>query len=238
MNTCIEIVGLSKDYASFRLSIPLLSICEGEVFGLVGKNGAGKSTLIDLMLDVRKCSTGIIEIFGESNSNSNNHSKKDIGFLIDNADFSKDFSLKEVENVLKSIYASWDSEYYRFLLDSFDLEEKDLIGSLSKGMLVKSKLAVALAHKPRLLILDEVTSGIDPASRLGILSLLNEYMNSNPRHTIVFSTHITDDLIRLSAKIGFLDNGNLVFVKDSSEFSHESLDETMFKYSESSEGQS
>lgn len=232
MSSCVQITDLVKKYPSFCLSINQLAINEGEVFGLVGKNGAGKSTLIDILLNAKKRDAGQVTIFNKDNIEYDQQIKMDIGFLIDNADFSKDFKLNEVNNVLRHIYNNWDSAYFFQLLKSFGLDDKAQLGSLSKGMLLKSKLATSMAHNPKLLILDEVTSGLDPVSRLEILDILASYIANDPTRSIIFSTHITDDLRRLSARVGFLDSGSLVFVKDISAFSQKSLDETMFSYAE------
>lgn len=235
MQSVVQIKNLEKKYGNFKLSVDRLVINEGEVFGLIGKNGAGKTTLLDLILNEIACDLGEILVFGRDNHKYNNEIKNNLGFMIDNASFSKDFKLREIDLVLRRIYKNWDSDYYFQLIKEFGLEPKANLGSLSKGMAIKAQLSVSLAHFPKLLILDEITSGLDPVSRLELLDLLNSYMAQNPNRTILFSTHIIDDLFRVATRVGCLNAGKFVFLENIEQHSEQSINLMLQNYTENFE---
>lgn len=218
------------------LHINSLTVHPGETVGIIGKNGAGKSTLLDLLLNERERDSGTVSLFGLDNKSHEIEVKQRIGFVIDEAGFNEKFSLKEAGRVLSHIYPSWDHWYYCRLLDGFGLDPCMSFSELSKGMSIKGRLALAMAHRPELLILDEVTSGLDPVSRIEILHILKAYVEEDARRGLVYSTHITDDLKQLSSKIVFIDKGSIVYVKPVELFDGLSIDQQMAEYIEGESG--
>lgn len=232
MAKLLDIQRLMKRYANFELYIESLTVNSGETLGIVGRNGAGKSTLLDLIMNERARDSGLVKIFGLDNVDREIEIKRRIGFVLDEAAFSDRFSLKQAGRVLSFIYPSWDSGYYQELLNSFGLDACMVFSELSKGMSTKSRLALAMAHRPDLLLLDEITSGLDPVSRMEILNILKSYVESDGKRGIVYTTHITDDLRQMSSRVAFIDDGSLVYVKPVGMFDDVSIDQQMANYVE------
>lgn len=212
MSHIIEISDLSKEYPSFLLDNINIQIPYGKIVGLIGENGAGKTTLISLILNQKKRDEGYIKVFGLDNIKDERKIKKDIGFVVDECCFHNCLNAKNVKSIMKSIYPEWDNSYFESLLKKFDISEIKKISEMSKGMKSKLMLAVAMSHNPRLLILDEVTSGLDPVVRDDILNILKEFVNDETK-SVFFSTHITSDLDKIADYIAFLHKGKLVFIK-------------------------
>lgn len=212
MDYVIEVSNLAKTYPLFKLNNLNLKLGYGKIIGLIGENGAGKTTFISLLLNQIKRDDGIVKIFGKDIIKNEIEIKQNIGFIIDECIFHPCFTAKDVKKICKPIYKKWDDNIFDSLLKKFDVSLSKKISELSKGMKTKLMLAVALSHKPGLLILDEVTSGLDPLVRDEILILLKEYV-SQTKTTVFFSTHITSDLDKIADDIVFIHSGNLIFHK-------------------------
>lgn len=210
MNYILEVTNLTKNYSSFKLDNINLQIPYGRIVGLIGENGAGKTTLISLILNQIKKESGHINIFGEDNIKEENKIKQKIGFLVDECCFHACLNANDIRKIMRSIYTQWDDAEFNSLLIKLDIDSSKKISELSKGMKNKLMLAVAMSHSPSLLILDEVTSGLDPVVRDDILLLLKDYVHQR-QTTVFFSTHITSDLDKIADDIAFIHNGKLVF---------------------------
>lgn len=206
----IEASNLSKNYPSFKLGDLNLTIKKGEITGLIGENGAGKTTLISLILNQIKRDSGKISIFGLDNIGKEIKIKQQIGFVVDECCFPNCLSPQNIDFIMKSIYAAWESSFFYELLGKLQIDKKKKISMMSKGMKSKLLLTVAMAHKPPLLILDEVTSGLDPVIRDDIVFMLKKYVAEN-NATIFFSTHITSDLDKVADNAILIHDGQIVF---------------------------
>lgn len=211
MKNIIEIKDLKKNYDSFSLEIKDLKLPEGAIVGLIGENGAGKTTLIKSILNIINKDAGIIKIFGKDDKEES-LIKEDIGVVLDDMFFPEILSAKDIDLVMKGIFKNWDSEMFFKYLDDFSIPSNKKIKELSKGMRKKLEIAVALSHKPKLLILDEPTSGLDPVVRNEVLDIFLDFIKDES-HTILLSTHITSDLEHIADRIIFIDNGKLVMDK-------------------------
>lgn len=210
MEPLLELKGVCKNYPSFSLQNVDFSIPEGSIMGLIGENGAGKTTTILLILNEIRRGGGTIRIFGKDNIKDEVAVKEQIGVVLDEACFSGEFRAKDINTILKRVFRTWDRDlFYRYLSD-FSLPDDKRIKDYSKGMRMKLGIAAALAHRPRLLILDEATSGLDPVMRSDILDLLLDFIQDE-RRGVLFSSHITSDLERVADSITFLHEGNVVF---------------------------
>ncbi len=209
MRYCIEIHGLEKTYPGFCLSIDDLLIPAGSITGLVGENGAGKTTLIDLLLNLRRYDRGSIEMFGQDSVVAEQALKRDIGFVIDGAGFHPFFTPREIRSFMGYIYANWASDVFEQLLSDFAVPMDKRIADMSKGTIAKLDISACLAHQPKLLILDEVTSALDPVVRRDILDFLKAYVQDTGS-SILFSTHITEDLVNIADQVVFIQKGALV----------------------------
>lgn len=206
----IEISNLEKKYNDFKLKIENLCIPKGVIVGLIGENGAGKTTTINLLLNEICRDSGIIKILNKDNIQFESILKEEIGVIFDECYFPEILSSKEVGKIMKKIYLKWNENLYFDYISRFKLPIKKPIGQFSKGMRAKLSIAVALSHNPQILVLDEATSALDPVIRDEILDILLEFV-SNEENSILFSSHITSDLQKISDYIVFLHNGRIVF---------------------------
>ena len=211
MANAIEIKNLVKTYGDFTLSIDSLAIPSGCIMGLIGSNGAGKSTMIKSILNLIRTESGEITVNGVSNKSE--VSREDVGVVFDEIKFSQVFTAADVRLILKGAYKNWDDDLYRQYIDQFKLPMNKKIKEFSRGMKMKLSLAAALAHHPKLLILDEATSGIDPVVRDEILDLFLEFIQDE-QHTILASSHIISDLEKAADYVTFINNGRIVFCEE------------------------
>ena len=210
----IEIKGLTKQYQGFRLGSYDLTLPSGCILGLVGENGAGKSTTIRLIMDAITRDAGTISVLGVDNRSPEFAGvKEDIGVVLDEAYFPEVLSAANVGKIMACTYRRWDMEKYRRYLTRFDLDDRKLIRDYSRGMRMKLAIAVALSHDPKLLILDEATSGLDPMVRDEILDIFNEFTR-DPGHSILLSSHIVSDLEKICDYIAFLHKGKLMLCEE------------------------
>ena len=210
----IEIKGLTKQYQGFRLGSYDLTLPSGCILGLVGENGAGKSTTIRLIMDAITRDAGTVTVLGVDNQSPEFAAvKEDIGVVLDEAYFPEVLSAANVGKIMACTYRRWDMEKYRGYLSRFDLDDRKLIRDYSRGMRMKLAIAVALSHDPKLLILDEATSGLDPMVRDEILDIFNEFTR-DPGHSILLSSHIVSDLEKICDYIAFLHKGKLMLCEE------------------------
>lgn len=216
MNNTIEIKGLKKRYDNFELGEINLNINSGYIIGLIGENGAGKTTLIKSILNIINFDKGSIRIFNKDNKKYDYLIKEDIGVVLDNIFFPEILTADNISSIMKSIYKKWDNNLFYKYLNDFKIPCNKKIKTLSKGMKKKLEIATSLSHHPKLLILDEATSGLDPVVRDDILDIFLDFMKDE-EHTILFSTHITSDLEHIADEIIFIDNGKIILNKTKDE---------------------
>lgn len=212
MASIVEVNGLVKEYPGFTLNNVNLEIPYGKVTGLIGENGAGKTTLISLILNQRSRNRGDIKVFGMDNIVDERKIKADIGFVVEECSFHACLTARNINSIMKSVYREWSGQEFFRLLERLDLSQTKRVSEMSKGTKSKLMLAVALAHNAHLLILDEVTSGLDPVTRDDVLHILREFVCDETR-SVFFSTHITSDLDKIADHVAFLHRGNLVFME-------------------------
>ena len=203
---------LSKTYEKFKLGPNDFAIKKGFVTGFIGKNGMGKTTTIKALLSLINYDG---EIFLDGKKINDLTYLQDVGLVMDDSFLGKDWTLDLVSEAMAIGYDRWDSKTYYEYLNKFGLEKEKKVCELSRGMKIKLMLAVALSHEAKILILDEPTSGLDPAMRDELVDMILDFME-NEDHTVLFSTHITQDLDRIADYIVFIDQGKIVFegIKD------------------------
>ncbi len=206
----IELNQVTKSYTGFTLDNISFSLPMGTIMGLVGENGAGKSTTIKLIMDAITPDSGSVSVFGISNQSKEFVKlKQDIGIVLDEAYFPEVLSAKDLDKILKSTYENWDQEIYRRYIHKFNLPIEKKIQEYSRGMKMKLAIAAALAHHPKLLILDEATSGLDPIVRDEILDIFNDFTRDE-KHSVLLSSHIISDLEKICDYITFLHKGRVM----------------------------
>ena len=209
MKNCIEIKGLCKSYGDFSLNNINLTLPGGSILGLIGENGAGKTTTIKCILNLIRRDAGEITVLGHDNIREEKLAKQDIGLVLDECFFHDTLRPRDVEKILAPAYKNWDSDLFRSYLDKFGLPEKKLIKEFSRGMKMKLSLSAALAHHPKLLILDEATAGLDPVIRDEILDEFLGFIQDED-HAILMSSHITSDLEKVADYIAYIHQGEVV----------------------------
>lgn len=138
--------------------------------------------------------------------------KEDVGVVFDGINFYETLTPAKVGKIAGAAYKQWDGHLFQDYLKRFQLPADKEIKSLSKGMKMKLCIAVALSHNPKLLILDEATSGLDPVMRDDILDVFLEFVQDE-NHSILMSSHITTDLEKVADYITFIHQGKVLFVK-------------------------
>ena len=204
----ISVQDLCKQFDGFLLDHVSFQVPKGRIVGFIGENGAGKSTTINLILDELKKDNGQIRLFGAENTVVS--TKEKIGVVFDECNFHDVFNARDIEKILYGVYQSWDTGLYRQYLNKFNIPEKKQIGSFSKGMKMKLSIICAMAHKPKLLILDEATSGLDPVVRDEILDLFLDFMQDE-ECSILFSSHITSDIQKIADYVILIHQGKIIF---------------------------
>ena len=214
MENAICIRGLCKHYEDFSLENLDLTVPTGTIVGFVGENGAGKTTTLKAIFGAIRTDGGSIEVLGCTDPDRLD--KSQIGVVMEDSFFYETLTPRQVNSIMKSLQPGWDSAEFARLLEVYQLPEKKLIKDMSKGMRMKFRLATALAHKPKLLILDEATSGLDPVVRGEVLDYLRDYIQDES-HSVLMSSHITSDLEKVADSIAYLHKGKLLFQMDRDE---------------------
>ena len=204
----LEISHLTKDYGTFKLDDVSLTVPGGTIMGLIGENGAGKSTTIKCILDLVRPDAGTIRVFGLDHRRDEKAVKSQIGVVLDESLFHEALTPAQVGKSLRRIYPNWDRRCYETYLKKFDLPETAPIQSFSRGMKMKLSLAAAFAAKPRLLLLDEATAGLDPVIRDEILDEFLEFIQDET-HAVLISSHITSDLEKAADYVTYLHYGKV-----------------------------
>lgn len=210
----LTVTNLTKKYKDFTLENVSFSVPKGTIVGLIGENGAGKSTTLNAILGLIQKDSGTISILGKTEIDPTIHEQ--IGVVFDASNYPEVLTLKQLNQVLKNIYRSWQEETYYKLLQQFALPLHKTIKQLSKGMKMKLAIAVALSHQSKLLILDEATSGLDPIIRDDILEIFLDFVQDEEK-SILVSSHITSDLEKVADYIVFIHEGKVVFSKPKDE---------------------
>jgi len=220
MENILDVKNLSRQFDEFALEGVSFALQKGHIMGFVGENGAGKTTTIKLILNAIRKDSGDVTVFGLDHIRKEKEVKKQLGVVLDENYFHEMMTPKDIRLIMKNVYSNWDDEIYQQYLKRFNLPEKRTLKEFSKGMKTKLSIAVALSHKPKLLILDEPTSGLDPVSRNDILDIFRKFVE-NGQCSILFSTHITSDLEKIADYVTFISHGKIMLSKTIDEIADE-----------------
>lgn len=211
MENSILVRDLCKRFPGFTLDHVSFQVPKGRIVGFIGENGAGKSTTINLVLNGLKKDGGIVEVLGRNHIDA--AVKNDVGVVFDTCNFPEVFTPQDVEKMLSGVYSTWDGQQFQAYLQRFGLPRRQRVGSFSKGMKMKLAIAGALAHRPKLLILDEATAGLDPVIRDEILDILLDFIQDE-EHAVFFSSHITSDIQKIADYVVLIHQGKIVFEEE------------------------
>ncbi len=212
MSDVLRTLDLSKSYRHVPVLDGLnITVPEASVFGLVGPNGAGKTTTIKILMNILKPASGRAEVLGVASGRLTAEDFTRIGYVSENQEMPLWMTVSYFLDYLKPFYPRWDDAHVAGLVRKFDLPPDRKLGHLSRGMLMKTALASSLAYRPRLLMLDEPFSGLDPVMREDLIEGLIE---SAGETTIFISSHDLGDIETFASHIGYLDRGKLQFSEE------------------------
>ena len=210
----LQITDLTKNYGSFTAVNHLtLHIPQGELFGFVGPNGAGKTTTIRIVCGLLTASSGTVRIGDTAAKVGSKEMKRQIGYVPDFFGVYDNLKVREYMDMYGSMYSMNSKDIAKLtddLLELVNLTDKKefYVDTLSRGMKQRLCVARALLHNPKLLILDEPSSGLDPRARVEMKELLKNLHSMGK--TIVISSHILAELSEMCSSIGIMNRGQLV----------------------------
>ncbi len=210
MEYIVEIKDLSRKFNN-KIALQNISVQlePGKVYGLMGENGAGKSTLIKHIIGALQPQNGIVKVFGKSPGDKPEEVLSDIGYLSEDRDMPMWMRASELLNYTSAFFDSWDDQYAQELMGKFHLDPTIKLKNMSRGQKARIGLITALAHRPRLLVLDEPSSGLDVSVRYDILS---EVVRSAAEsgNTILFSSHLLDEVERITDDVIMIHQGKKI----------------------------
>lgn len=190
-----------------------MALYPGMVVGLLGQNGAGKSTLMRCALGIIQASTGCIEVLGTPVDQMTSEIKTQIGYVPQQPFGYEGFSVAKALTLHRSFYPEWDMSLETEWLQRFDLDLKQQVQRLSVGQRQSLALIMAMAYRPKLLILDEPVASLDPIARRKFMADLFE-LALESGSCVLFSSHITSDLERVASHLALIKHGELIIFKE------------------------
>ena len=213
MNTILSIKNLTKYYGkTLAVNDLSLDLFEGEIFGFIGPNGAGKSTTIRSVMNLINKTLGSVTFLGQPLDKNALDLKKQIGYLPSDINLYDDMKVADILDYHESFYSNIDTHSKRLnLVNRLALDETKKIEDLSLGNRKKLGIVLALMHSPKLLILDEATSGLDPIMQQEFYNILLEEKKQGT--TIFYSTHILSEVSKICDRVGIIKDGTLLKVE-------------------------
>lgn len=209
MVKALELENVYYKQGSFYLNDINLQVNKNDTIALVGKSGAGKSTLIRLIGNAAVSDSGIIRYFGKELYEDEKAIRASMSVIYDESNFNTEMKGISLAKEIKKFEPNFSMEKFSEYMSELELDANMRIRFYSKGMQRKYALALALARSPKLLVMDEVTSGVDEASRDALWKLVDEYRTNNEL-TIIFSTHHEKDIESIGARKIIIDKGELL----------------------------
>lgn len=208
----LEMNSVTKTFGTFKALDDLtLAVPQGAVYGLVGPNGAGKSTAIRHLTGVYRPDSGTVQVDGQP-VYENPAVKSDIGYIPDEIFFFPSATMEDMRRFYKGLYPRFDEDLYRRLYDIFRLPKNGQIRRFSKGMQKQAAFHLALAMRPKVLILDEPVDGLDPVMRRQVMSLILSDV-AEYGTTVLISSHNLRELEDVCDHVGIMDHGKMLLEK-------------------------
>ena len=210
----IQTEGLTKRYGKLAaVDGVTLEAASGRVLALMGPNGAGKTSLIKMLLGLTSITEGKASVFGLDSHKQHVEIRRRVGYVPETHQMYGWMTIREITRFTSAFYPAWDAALCGELIDRFGLDPAKKISELSRGMVAKVALTLALAHKPQLLVLDEPTSGLDAMVRKEFLeSVVN--VAADEGRTVLISSHLLNDVERVADRVALMDNGKIRLVED------------------------
>ncbi len=213
MDTVIDVSNLTCRYHRVEAVTGVtFSVEPGSVFALLGPNGAGKTTTIRALMNIIRPTGGDARVLGIDSRQLGPRQLESIGYVSENQQMPGWMTLSELLAYCRPFYPTWDDALCRTLVRDFDLPLNVKLGRMSRGMRVKAALISALAYRPRLLVLDEPFSGLDPVVREDLIHGVLERAGEE-QWSVLISSHDLEEVERLVDSVAFLDAGRTVLVE-------------------------
>jgi len=205
----IEIRQLKKNYPNFTLGPVDLTVPAGAIYGLIGPNGAGKTTAIDLIFGMGRDDGGEIRVLGFDHRRQEVEIKRHAAYVSPDLNFAVWGKVGKAVRFVRGFFPDWDDAYCAQLMKDFHLNASDKIATLSFGAKIKLSLLLALARRPKVLVLDEPTTGLDAVSKQQVFTELLKAVEDGER-TVLISSHGLNDIERFTDHLGLIKNGKLL----------------------------
>ncbi|REH81917.1 ATP-binding cassette domain-containing protein [Staphylococcus felis] len=197
-NRGIYLKEVKKFFSDFQLEDINIDVPEGKIGFLLGHNGAGKTTVLNILSKNTHIDKG----------NISNIPKSELGVLFDENHLPEKLSIAEYKKIFPSLFKTWNQEDFDYYINNFDLPLKKPIGKFSRGMKIKLNISIILSYHPQYLLLDEITSGLDPLIREEVLLVIKKYVQNN-NATAILTTHILDDVLSIADYIFIINQGTI-----------------------------
>lgn len=213
----VQLRGVRKRYPHFALEDVSLDVPTGTIMGFIGANGAGKSTTMRILMGLVGHDSGTVEVLGCEIPAHAIQAKQQIGYVSEEMRLFPAATLDWHMQFVARVFEGWDAAYASALMRRFDLRPSQKIKGLSHGQRIKAALLLALARRPRLLVLDEPTTGLDPVARQEVIGALAEAVQDEER-AVLFSSQNTLDVEQIADRITFIDRGRIVDADDKEQY--------------------
>ena len=190
-----------------------LEVPPGKIFALMGRNGAGKSSLIRMLLGLTPITAGRATVLGLDSAKEHVAIRARVGYVPEAHHMYRWMTIGEVVRFTASFYPTWNEKSCADLIRKFDLDPSKRIKELSRGMVAKVALTLALAHEPRLLVLDEPTDGLDAVVRKEFLESIVSVAADEGR-TVLISSHLLQDVERVADRVALMEESRIGLVED------------------------
>jgi ABC-2 type transport system ATP-binding protein len=191
-----------------------LTVSAGSIFAFIGPNGAGKTTTIKVLMNLLQPTSGEAHVLGVDSRKLSPRERAQIGYVSENQKLPEWMTVRQLLDYCRPFYPTWDRELEKRLLDQFELPPDRKIRHLSRGMMMKTSLLSSLAYRPRLLVLDEPFSGLDPLVRDEFVRGVLE-VSQQDEWTIFISSHDINEVEQLADWVGLIDGGRMRFAEPS-----------------------
>lgn len=209
----VQLQGVHKRYPHFALEDVSLEVPTGTIVGFIGANAAGKSTTLRILMGLVPHDRGRVVVLGRPIPDGMIAAKAQVGYVSEDMRLFPGASLDWHMRFVAKVFGDWDAAYAGVLVRRFDLRPEQKIKGLSHGQRIKAALLLALARRPRLLILDEPTTGLDPVARQEVIGALAAAVQDEAR-AVLFSSQNTLDVEQIADRIAFIDRGRIVDADD------------------------
>lgn len=210
-----EVTGRDKKWKlkkAFKLKDINFALEPGYMMGLAGKNGAGKTTLIHYIIDEKYDFEGEILVDGKNVKSERRDVLDRIGLISEENKFFLEFSLRDNANLIGPFYSKWNMALFEEACKKMDLHMGMKVSQLSRGQNMKFQLALAMAHQPKLYLIDEATAGMDPIFRKEFFRVLRIQIQAEEA-SVLLITHIEEELEVAMDYVGIMEDGRLISFK-------------------------